>query len=335
MKGKQAALMASEPRIRCEEGTGTTVRAVTIEPAGGGNIPRRIAGVLSAAAVMLIATAPARNASPAELAPNGAPRVHGFALSPGTCELGPEFCAVTAPRPWAQPEIDLIRTALDEIAASDLGSRISQRAGQNGFRTLRRFAQAAQLNAQERYDAQPMIDATTHTDDHHSMRTIDVTDRFFARGSARDHFSGEPGYMLTTEILAHELVHAMDLDQQYSRTAEFRRVARLGTTAAQQQEADRVNLERARLNAEGRYEAGWEASRSFALLRLRGRLPSVQALDSYREAFAEFGAHLILDSNARRRFEPRLIRYFDGAVGATGRPDIAAGATRNDRGGQR
>ena len=146
------------------------------------------------------------------------------------------------------------------------------------------------------------------------MRTIDLTDRFFERESARDHFSGEPGYLLTTEILAHELVHAMDLGEQYSGTDEFRRVARLGTNAAQQREADRVNLEREQLNGQGRYEASWQVSRSFGIVTLRGRLPSVQALDNYREAFAEFGADLVLDPNARRRLEPRLIRYFERAV---------------------
>ena len=60
-----------------------------------------------------------------------------------------------------------------------------------------------------------MIAATTHTDDRHSVRTIDVTDRFFERGSTRDHLSGDPGYLLTTEILAHELLHAMDLGQRH------------------------------------------------------------------------------------------------------------------------
>jgi hypothetical protein len=44
-------------------------------------------------------------------------------------------------------------------------------------------------------------------------------------------------------------------------------------------------------------------------------LPSVQALDNYREAFAEFGADLILDPNARHRLEPRLIRYIESVVG--------------------
>ena len=105
----------------------------------------------------------------------------------------------------------------------------------------------------------------------------------------------------------------MDLGQRYSATAEFRRVARLGTTAALQREADRVNIEREQFNAAGRYEASWEASRAFGVLRMK-RLPSVQALDSYREAFAEFGADLILDPNAHRRLEPRLIRYFESVL---------------------
>jgi len=286
----------------------------TVAPVRGGSAPRRIAGVLSTAALIAVVVGPQRSASPEEMVRGDAPRHDGFAFSPGTCELGPEFCAVTTPRSWAQNEIDLVAAALDEIEASNLGRRIAERAARNGFHTLRRFSQAAHLNAHGRYDAEPMLVATTHTDDRHSIRTIDVTDRFFDRGSARDHFSGEPGYLLTTEILAHELLHAMDLGQRYSGTAEFRRVARLGTTAAQQQEADRVNVDRERLDGEGRYESAWEASRSFAVLRLRGRLPSVLALDGYREAFAEFGAHLILDPNARRRFEPRLLRYFDRAM---------------------
>jgi len=37
-----------------------------------------------------------------------------------------------------------------------------------GFRTLRRFTGAAQLNGDGHYDAQPTIAATAHTDDRHS-----------------------------------------------------------------------------------------------------------------------------------------------------------------------
>jgi len=100
--------------------------------------------------------------------------------------------AVTTPRPWARTEIDLVSAAdrsgqrRRSIWSAPQSMRRSgpatwadgsrQRAGQKGCRTLRRFAQTVQLDAQGRYDAQPMIVATTHSDDRHSMRTIDVTD---------------------------------------------------------------------------------------------------------------------------------------------------------------
>ena len=281
-----------------------------------GNDARRISGTLCVAALILVTSVPYGKASTEELALADGPQHDGLVFVPGSCERGPELCALTTPRLWASSEIDLVRGALDEITASDLGKRITQRAGRNGFRTLRRFAQAAVLNAEGHAEARPTIVATTHTDDDHAVRTIDLTDRFFERASARDHFSGEPGYLLTSEILAHELVHAIDLDQQYSGTAEFRRVARLGMPAARQREADEVNIEREQLNGEGLYEASWQVSRSFSILKLRGRLPSVQALDSYREAFAEFGAHLVLDPNSRRRIEPRVILFFERAVSA-------------------
>jgi hypothetical protein len=248
----------------------------------------------------------------------------GFSFSPGTCEQGTDFCAVATPRAWAPAEVDLVRAALDQIAASDLGARILERARRNGFRTFRRFAQSAALNQRQQYEARPMVVANTHSDGNGSARTIDLTDRFFERASARDRFSGQPGYLLTTEILVHELAHAVDLDQQYSGTAEFRRVARLGMPAGQQQEADRANLERERLNAEGRHEDAWQASRSFALVTLRGRLPSVHTLDNYREAFAEFNAHLVLDPNARRLFEPRVVQFIERAVSGVPQPSPAA-----------
>ena len=285
-----------------------------IAPVPSGSAARRVFWLRSAAAVMVVAAVRGGSPPPNDPVPSDAPQHNGFRFSPGTCEQGPEFCALATPRSWAPAEIALVRAALDEIGTSDLGRWIAQRARRNGFVTLRRFAHAADLDAAGRYGVQPMIVATTHTDAGHDIRTIDLTDRFFERESVRDHFSGEPGYLLTTEILAHELVHAVDLRRQYSGTAEFERVARLGMPVTRQQDADRVNLERERLNGEGRYDAAWEASRSFGILLLRGRLPSVQALDSYREAFAEFGAHLALDPNARRRFEPRLLLFFERTV---------------------
>jgi hypothetical protein len=285
-------------------------------PALAGRTTGRVIAA-SAVAALLSASAPHVRAAMQEPGPGGSPIAveHlGFRFSPGTCEQSADFCAASVPRPWAPDHIELVRRALDDIASKAIGRRIIDRAQANGFRTLRRYAQAARRNEQQRYEAQPLIVAITHSDDDDAARTIDVTDRFFERGSARDHFSGQPGYLLTTEILAHELTHAVDLDQQYSSTAEFRRIGRLGMTAAQQVEADKANVERERLTAEGQFEAAWHAGRTFALIALRGRLPSVYSLDNYREAFAEYGAHLVLDPNSRKQFEPRLIQYFERVV---------------------
>jgi hypothetical protein len=81
--------------------------------------------------------------------------------------------------------------------------------------------------------------------------------------------------------------------------------------AAQQLEVDRVNGERLKLITAGKHEADWQMSRSFAIVSLRGRLPSLHALEGYREAFAEVGAHLLLDPHSRKQFEPRVVQYFE------------------------
>lgn len=264
--------------------------------------------------VLVAAVGPGGKASSQELERGEASDYHGFSFVPGSCEQGREFCSATTPRAWAPTEIDTVRAALDAIETKDLGRRIMRRALRNGFKVMRRFAYAAQPNERGVYDIEPSIAATAHRDDRHSLRTIDLTDQFFERKSARDHFSGDHSYFLTTEVLLHELLHAIDFDQRYSSSSKFRNIAWLWLTEFNLREAKRVNEERVRLNREGRYEESWQASRFFGVATMIGRLPSVQALDSYREAFAEFGAHLVLDPSARQRFDPRVVRYFDNVL---------------------
>ena len=240
----------------------------------------------------------------------------GFRFAPGTCELGPQFCAISLPREWTAAEVELVSAALDDIARSALGQKIIERALASGFSTLRRFARAARLEPASGYQPDVATVATAHHDEADAVRTIDFTDRFFERRALRDQFSGPPGYLLTTEVLAHELVHAVDVGGRYSGTETFRRSVRLGMPAALQADVDAANAERLRLVAEGRHADDWYASRSFAIVRLRGRLPSLHALEGYREAFAEVGAHLVVDANARAQFEPRVIQYVERSVSA-------------------
>jgi hypothetical protein len=210
-------------------------------------------------------------------------------------------------------ETDLVRGALDEIVAHPLGARILERALSNGYRTLRRFSRAARQNIEEgSYQALPLIVASAHSDSR--IKSIDVNDRFFHRMDARDAFSGNPGYRLTTEILLHELVHAIDDGRQYSNRNEFRRLLRLRVTPAEQREKNKAGTEVNQLIEAGQYEAAWQVGRAHATAVSTRRLPSLRAMESTREAFAEIGAHLVLDPNARKRLAPAIVAYFEGAL---------------------
>src|SRR5262245_4532182 len=79
----------------------------------------------------------------------------GFSFSAGTCELGPQFCTISVPRDWTQADFELVRGSLDEIAATELGRRIIDRALANGFRTVRRYERAARLDPERGYLVEP------------------------------------------------------------------------------------------------------------------------------------------------------------------------------------
>jgi hypothetical protein len=272
------------------------------------------AAAIVAGLLVLGAVDPHASQDQSPSSPAGRAAHRDFVFSAGGCELGPEFCAASGPRGWAAGEVELVSAALDEIAATDLGRRIIERSLANGFNTIRRFTRAARPDPAGGYQVDAATVATAHHDDRTSVKTIDLTDRFFERRSLRDQFSGPPGYLLTTEILAHELVHGVDADQRYSGTVTFRQSVRLGMPAALQADVDAANAERSRLVEQGRHADDWYASRLFAIVRLRGRLPSLHALEGYREAFAEIGAHLVLDRNTRSQFEPRVIQYVERSV---------------------
>src|SRR5262245_30482223 len=114
---------------------------------------RVVVNIASLAAVSLMLGAGLSRTVTSQEAARAEVRHEGFTCSTGTCEQGQEICAVTRPKPWTQQEIVLVQSALDEIAAARLGRQIFQRAQQNGFRTLRRYTQAAEPNTAGRYFA--------------------------------------------------------------------------------------------------------------------------------------------------------------------------------------
>ena len=113
----------------------------------------------------------------------------GFTLSAGTCEQGPGFCAIATPRPWTADERALVGDSLDEIWRSEYGRRVAQLAARNGFQVIRRFTAAAQGDSEGHFEVEPQTVASVHRDDRHAIRSVDVTDQFFLRRTARTAWS--------------------------------------------------------------------------------------------------------------------------------------------------
>jgi hypothetical protein len=60
---------------------------------------------------------------------------------------------------------------------------------------------------------------------------------------------------------------------------------------------------------------------AWIVLKLRPtRVPSIQATRSPAEAFAEIGAHLVLDPKARAYLPAEIVAYFDREVFVSARP---------------
>ena len=99
----------------------------------------------------------------------------GFGFVAGTCELGAAFCADSVPREWTANEVDLIRSALDEIASNPLGKTLIARAQGNGFVTLRRYVLAVLANPQTRqYEPSPLSSAYARNDYENGIKSINI-----------------------------------------------------------------------------------------------------------------------------------------------------------------
>jgi hypothetical protein len=64
----------------------------------------------------------------------------------------------------------------------------------------------------------------------------------------------------------------------------------------------------------------WQANRRFALQMQPVRVPTMSGVRAPEEAFAEIGAHLILDSRAREYLPKEVVSYFEEQVFAQFKP---------------
>ena len=238
-----------------------------------------------------------------------------FLFVAGRCEsVGEQYCEGPEWKQWNGFEISLVGNAVAEITRHPLGAAVIT---QSHVRHVRRVVRSHE---------EPLADAFSPRDIPSPF--IALTDRFFGQSGLRDVYSGSPGYLLMARIVLHELFHAVDRIKGYSQTDEFLNVvgfARGGTNVVTiplipslPPVFTRIN----QLNESRQYAKAWEISRRVA--RSLGRpnyptaYPSLQAFLNEREAFAEIGAHVILDPLATAYLSGSLIeffrqRVFDGA----------------------
>ena len=253
------------------------------------------------------------------LAGQGKAIYSGFTFTTGGCELGPAYCEMRKPKEWREREIETVKNAIDEIAARPYGAAILARTQEAGFRTLRRYTFGGTRDTKTKTPIPiPAADAQLH---HASDATaIDFNDKFFRAPNERDLFSGNPGYVLTAKIFLHECLHAID---RWSSTQDFSRLTGfvqlggewvLGPYSERElAEYARFSTELDRLNEIGDPAAVWRHSRAFALGMKPVRVPAMNAKNP-KEAFAEIGAHLIIDDNARKYLPSAVVAFFDAEV---------------------
>lgn len=265
------------------------------------------------AAVSVLAAGPARSTdyrSPRQGAPID---YRGFTFSSGRCEPGQSACARSIPKEWTPSEIAVAKNAIDEILSGKDGVTVVERAHQRGVSALRRYGVfIGRLG--------PVPAAAALRRDQNTA-AVEIFDTFFASPGGRDSFSGKPGFLLVSAILLHECMHAID---DVSREAEFLKVAgfvRRGerwrfsvNTGGEAAVLARFNQEFAPLEMAGDFMAEWRLGRDAAMDMRPVRVPTIQATVRPAEAFAEIGAMLVLDPNARKYLPRDLVAYFDRHV---------------------
>ena len=228
---------------------------------------------------------------------------HGFTLVPPNCEGGAADCGGNW-KAWTPRDIDLVKQALDEIVRRPDGKAVVARAQAAGVTTIRRTSTG--FNGQEPVAA---IGATLRRErlTLDSPRWIELHDRFFMVGTARDRYSGKPGYLFAAQLLLHEVMHAMDVESyfaSFARMVGFTRAGaswKFGVTSIEEVKAlSEYDAELKRLEQTQDFVGQNHMNRRLALGLRPVRVPSIQSLRGPGEAFAEIGSHLILDPAARK-----------------------------------
>jgi hypothetical protein len=235
-----------------------------------------------------------------------------FQLLPGDCTVYPLCQPGRQAKPWTEAEERMVADALSEIRRSFRGRAAIQSVKRLGITSIRRYDVGA--------DNEGHLQPTQMASFSRRGRFLEVDDRFLSYGPYRDTRSG---FSLTAEILLHEMFHVIDdSGMRFSSTEEFKRALGLEERrdhllwpsdlgAEKIAEHDAAARESARLTSAGEFGRAWDRRRDFAMPL---GLPTMRAFARWDEAFAEIGAHMVLDWTASAYLKKSVMDYFGERV---------------------
>ena len=241
----------------------------------------------------------------------------GFRLLEGTCNVADLTCHERGPRSWKRHEIESLHTAIDDVLRRPLGPAVVRESQRHGADVLQRYT----LGTENDGTISHIVNAAFHSPSG-GRSFIEMTDRFFEKGGQRDQ---RAQYLLQTRIFLHELFHAIDdHGERFSMVNdEFASLIglvhtdngwkRINVTESEEHIQHDLANRITQLLTKNQYEDAWNTGRVYAT-RPEIALPSIRALDSPAEAFAEIGAHLLLDPTVATYVKPQVIDYFRDRV---------------------
>lgn len=235
-------------------------------------------------------------------------------LPAAKCEEAPDVrqCVVAGPKEWSADERMVVEESLRRLAADELVQGLLVGAQENGYRGLRRYSTDTKRDAA--YGPVPKFNPGFVL---YTPKIIGITDAFFETRNVKDPISE---YRFGDLILIHELAHAFD-DRRGSTELGFTSMAGWVFRNNRWEYANPVSAsayngvyaETVTLYARGRYGEAWTRDRSFAT-SMTFPLPTIQALATPGESFADILAHLIVDTRATTYLKPTVVGWFESNV---------------------
>lgn len=205
----------------------------------------------------------------------------------------------------------IIANAVDELLKTSKGKVTLDAVQRLGITAIRRYDIGV--------DNAGLVQKTQNASFSRVGGFIEVNDHFFEYSQYRDK---RASYGLTTRILVHELFHVIDdngrrfsLSEAFLTALDFEqigpRVLPRGISDADIIGLAKVDELAEQIARRGDLGAAWDLRRNHTT---RFGVPSMNAFSGYQEAFAECGAHMVLDAGVYSYFNTRVVDYFQDRV---------------------